>query len=102
MSSIINFFICFRVDRSDDKVQSDRIIRSNLVRDLKYFKYFWIIKCIGMILFKSSFILDSTYKVYTNKYIGWSKPEEGWVKLNVDIHSKGMNQSANWEASYMM
>ena len=33
--------------------------------------------------------LDNTHKVYINKYVGWSKLEEGWVKLNTDEFSKG-------------
>ena len=32
MSSTISFFVGFRVDSSSDKVRSDKVIKSNIVR----------------------------------------------------------------------
>ena len=48
----ISFFVC--VSSSNGKVQSDKVIQSNLVRqyavdwNLRYFRHCWIIKCVGL------------------------------------------------------
>ena len=52
--SMINLFVGFRISNSDDKIQFDRVIKSNLVRqyveiwNLKYSKDFFIIKCVDL------------------------------------------------------
>ena len=46
MSSTVSFLMVVRINSLGDKVQSDRVIKSNPICNLRYFKYFFIIKYI--------------------------------------------------------
>ena len=70
MLSTVGFFMGFRVSNSNDKVQSDIVIRLNhilLIWNLRYFMNLWIIKCVGLesILFAINLDVASSSNVFS-------------------------------------
>ena len=41
LSSMVSFFVGFHIDSLDDKIQSNKVIKSIQIWNLKYFKHFF-------------------------------------------------------------